>query len=85
MPALFAELVVLVLAGVVGYYLGRGSSERTVVDAAESQRLREENLALRGLVGRLKDLAWDHRELDSALSTILIDEIRTYERKQLGP
>jgi hypothetical protein len=85
MPALFAELVVLVLAGVVGYNLGRGSSERTVVDAAESQRLREENVALRGLVGRLKDLAWDHRELDSALSTILIDEIRTYERKQLGP
>ena len=85
MPALLAELVVLVLAGVVGYYLGRGSSERTVVDATALEQLRGEVLELRALVGRLKDLAWDHRELDSALSTILIDEIRTYERKQLGP
>ena len=85
MPALIAELLVLVLAGVVGYYLGRGSSERTAVDAAALERLRGEVLGLRALVGRLKDLAWDHRELDSALSTILIDEIRTYERKQLGP
>jgi hypothetical protein len=85
MPALLAELVVLVLAGVVGYYLGRGSSERTVVDAATMERLRGEVVELRALVGRLKDLAWDHRELDSALSTILIDEIRTYERKQIDP
>jgi hypothetical protein len=85
MPALIAELLVLVLAGVVGYYLGRSASDRSNVDAATLEQFRQENLALRGLVGRLKDTAWDHRELDSALSTIIIDEIRTYERKQLGP
>lgn len=85
MPALIAELLVLVLAGVVGYYLGRNASDRSHVDAATLEQTRQENLALRGLVGRLKDTAWDHRELDSALSTIIIDEIRTYERKQLGP
>lgn len=85
MPALIAELLVLVLAGTVGYYLGRNASERSTVDAAALERTRQENLALRGLVDRLKDTAWDHRELDSALSTIIIDEIRAYERKQLGP
>ncbi|WP_020578784.1 hypothetical protein [Actinopolymorpha alba] len=46
-------------------------------------RLRREKAALRDLVARLKDLAWDQRELDPHLSTIIIDEIRTYEKKEL--
>jgi hypothetical protein len=85
MPALIAELLVLVLAGVVGYHLGRNASDRASVDAAALEQARADALALHALVDRLKDTAWDHRELDSALSTIIIDEIRTYERKQLGP
>jgi hypothetical protein len=85
MPALIAELLVLVLAGTVGYYWGRNAAARASVDALTVEQVRQETLALRVLVGRLKDTAWDHRELDSALSTIIIDEIRTYERKQLGP
>ena len=42
--------------------------------------------ALRALVDDLKETAWDHRELDSPLSTIVIDKIRTYERhrRELG-
>ncbi|MEQ4209228.1 hypothetical protein ABN028_32855 [Actinopolymorpha sp. B17G11] len=48
-----------------------------------AERLRRENAALRGLVDRLKDIAWDQRELDPNLSTIIIDEIRTYEKKEL--
>lgn len=47
-------------------------------------RLRRERAELRQLIERLKDLAWDQRELDSHLSTIVIDEIRTYEKKELG-
>ena len=47
-------------------------------------RLRRERAELRQLVERLKDLAWDQRELDSHLSTIVIDEIRTYEKRELG-
>lgn len=43
---------------------------------------RAELAALRELVADLKDIAYDHRELDSALSTILIDRIRTYERQR---
>jgi len=56
----------------------------TVVWAlAYAARARREKAALRSLVDRLKDIAWDQRELDPALSTILIDEIRTFEKKEL--
>jgi hypothetical protein len=85
MPALIAELIVLALAGTLGYFLGRGASVRASVDAATVAQVRQEILGLRALVSRLKDTAWEHRELDSALSTIIIDEIRTYEKKELGP
>ena len=42
---------------------------------------------LRDLVDDLKETAWDHRELDSALATIIIDKIRSHERRgrELGP
>ncbi|REF36244.1 hypothetical protein [Thermasporomyces composti] len=50
---------------------------------AEVRRLRRQVATLRELVERLKELAWDHRELDPSLSTIVIDEIRTYEKKEL--
>ena len=59
------------------------TAERTIVDAATLEQVRREIHGLRALVGRLKDTAWDHRELDSALSTIIIDEIRTYEKREL--
>lgn len=44
-------------------------------------REREELQRLRILVDDLKETAWDHRELDSALATIVIDKIRTHERR----
>lgn len=47
-----------------------------------SRRERAELLALRGLVDDLKETAWDHRELDSPLATIVIDKIRSHERAQ---
>jgi hypothetical protein len=45
------------------------------------RRDRTELNALRTLVDDLKETAWDHRELDSALATIIIDKIRTHERR----
>jgi uncharacterized membrane protein len=83
----FILLLVLVvggLAGAVGYVVGRGAAGQAAMDAATMEQVRRDNLALRALFARVKDLAWDHRELDPALSTIVIDEIRTYERRELG-
>jgi len=78
-------LVLVVLAGVLGYVLGRSTGSRGAVDAATVESVRREITALRALVQRLKDLAWDQRELDSTLSTIVIDEIRAHEKKELEP
>lgn len=36
--------------------------------------------ALEGLVDRIREIAYDHRDLDSALASIITDEIRNYER-----
>jgi len=47
-----------------------------------ARRARQENAELRALVNKLKDIAWDQRELDPSLSTIIIDEIRTHEKKK---
>jgi hypothetical protein len=82
--AFLAELLVLALAVAIGYLLGRNAAVRGSVDPATVEAVRHEIAGLRGLVGRIKDTAWDHRELDSALSTIIMDEIRTYEKKELG-
>jgi len=51
------------------------------------RRERVELDRLRALVDDLKETAWDHRELDSALATIMIDKIRAHERRgrELGP
>ena len=55
--------------------------------SALSQRERTELNQLRSLVDDVKETAWDHRELDSPLATIIIDQIRAHERRnrELGP
>jgi hypothetical protein len=79
-------LVLLVaVAGVAGFGLGRNAAGQAAVDAATVEQVRREIAGLRALVSRIKDTAWDHRELDSPLATIVIDEIRTYEKKELEP
>jgi hypothetical protein len=80
---LLVLLVVAAVAGVAGYALGRTASAQAAVDAETVEAVRREVLGLRTLVARLKDTAWDHRELDSALATIIVDEIRAYEKKEL--
>lgn len=44
----------------------------------DRKRLQE----LEALVTNLRELAYQHRELDSTLSTIITDEIRTFENHQ---
>jgi len=74
-------LVVLGTCWVV-FHLVMQSGTTSALDRREPAELD----ALRGLVDDLKETAWDHRELDSALSTIVIDKIRTFERhrRELG-
>ncbi len=77
MPELLGLLVVVALVWLVVHLLNRSGSGPGL-----RERERAELLDLRELVDDLKETAWDHRELDSALSTIIIDKIRTYERQR---
>jgi hypothetical protein len=82
MTAAIGVLVVLAVLWATVVILDRTSGLR--LDPREHQELED----LRILVDDLKQTAWDHRELDSALATIVIDKIRAYERRgrpELGP
>ena len=71
-------LVMVIVGGVIVFLVNALTNRPDALAARE----RAELSGLRGLVGDLKDIAYDHRELDSALATIMIDRIRTYERQQ---
>jgi len=73
---LLGILLVLGFLGVMIYLFSAGTASRAL-----NQQERNELNQLRALVDDLKETAWDHRELDSALSTIMIDKIREYERR----
>lgn len=36
------------------------------------------------LLAKIRETAWDNRDLDSALATIILDDIRSWERKTQG-
>ena len=80
-------LVALVIVGamvwLVVYLVNQSAGVQQKVDGRERVELER----LRNLVDDLKETAWDHRELDSALATIIIDKIRSHERRgrELGP
>jgi hypothetical protein len=78
---LIGLLLVLGLSWVV-FHLVTQAGTTSALDRRERAELED----LRTLVDDLKETAWDHRELDSPLSTIVIDKIRTYERhrRELG-
>ncbi|MGZ4436558.1 MAG: hypothetical protein ACXVXE_10015 [Nocardioidaceae bacterium] len=80
MPELLLGLFVVVLVvGLAVHLLTRNTAALSL-----GQRERAELADLRALVDDLKETAWVHRELDSALSTIIIDMIRSYERRDRG-
>jgi hypothetical protein len=72
---LIAVLLVAGLTWLVVRVVSMTSAGQTL-----APRERRELEGLRALVDDLKETAWEHRELDSPLSTIVIDKIRTYER-----
>ena len=80
-------LVALAIVGamiwLVVYLVNQSAGVQQRVDGRERVELER----LRNLVDDLKETAWDHRELDSALATIIIDKIRSHERRgrELGP
>ena len=74
--SLLGVLLVLGFLALMVYFFSAGSAARAL-----NQRERGELEGLRALVDDLKETAWDHRELDSPLSTIMIDKIREYERR----
>jgi hypothetical protein len=76
---LIGLVVVLACLGVVIYLTSAGAASRSL-----NQAERDELNGLRDLVDDLKETAWQHRELDSALSTIIIDQIRDHERRWRG-
>jgi len=82
---LLAVLGVVVVVAAVIAVSGRPAvptlPDGTPVNARDLAEL--ENL--RVLVDDLKETAWDHREIDPDLSTILIDKIRTFERHKHDP
>jgi hypothetical protein len=84
-----ALLVVVVIVVAMVWLIARLANQNAALQALD-RRERAELMHLRALVDDLKETAWDHRELDSPLSTIIIDKIRTHERQQrpgreLGP
>ncbi len=69
-------LLVLVVVGVAIVGLAAYSRVNDRVRALEA-----ENRKLRAALEDVKELAWSHRELDSDLSTIIIDSIRSAQRE----
>lgn len=83
MTAVIGVLILLAVLWATVTVVGMLAGPRTM-DVGD----REELQRLRILVDDLKQTAWDHRELDSALATIIIDKIRAHERRrrpELGP
>jgi hypothetical protein len=74
---LLGILLVVGLLGVMVYAFSAGTTSRAL-----NQQEREELNGLRDLVDDLRETAWEHRELDSPLSTIIIDKIRQHERRR---
>jgi len=77
-------VIVVVVAAAVFWVVLRLTTQSSTAQPLD-RRERSELDSLRTLVDDLKETAWDHRELDSPLSTIIIDKIRTYERRRRDP
>jgi hypothetical protein len=80
---LLLVVLALVVLGATAY-----SSSQAGVRAAEAEaRVRAaqaEVRRLQALVEDIREVAWSHRELDSALATIIIDTIRNSQREDRG-
>ena len=76
--ALAEAAAIMLVAGLVIVWV-----VRAVVDALGPSRADRTELArLQQLVDDLRELAWDHREIDPDLATIVLDKIRSSERRR---
>jgi hypothetical protein len=77
--ALAEAVLVMLVAGAILVVL-----VRTAGEALSGGRLADEQRAelarLTALVQDLRELAWDHRDIDPDLATIVLDKIRSSER-----
>lgn len=78
---LLLALVAVVVVVLLVVMATSRSDSHAMRDQVELGAARQELADLRILVDDLRELAYEHRELDSALSTLLVDRIRTYERR----
>ena len=74
-------LLALVIVGALVWLVVHLVNQYTAAQPLDRHE-RAELLGLKALVDDLKETAWDHRELDSPLATIIIDKIRTHERRE---
>jgi hypothetical protein len=77
MSGLLLTVLVLALTGVVAVVWVAGRQGLSHQERRELVRLKE-------LVTNLREIAHEHRELDSNLAVIILDEIKNSERKDLG-
>ncbi|MDR7252480.1 hypothetical protein J2X46_001456 [Nocardioides sp. BE266] len=75
---LFVAVLVALVAGGVGYVLGRSS---VPLGPEDSTAIAERD----AFIEQLRELAWQHRDVSPELSTIVIDEIATHHRRLSGP
>lgn len=67
-----------IVSVVVGLLLGKYLNRTNTIARKEKREL----LELRDLVDRVSDIAFEHREIEPAVTTIIIDEVRK-TRKEL--
>ena len=78
LPIILVGLTVFMVVWLV--QMSMQGTERTALERRE----RVELDGLRTLVDDLRETAWDHRELDSALAPIILEKIRAFERGNRG-
>jgi hypothetical protein len=79
---MLAPVLGLLIVGVLVWMVVHLVASSTAPQQTLDRRERAELEALRALVDDLKETAWQHRELDSALSVVVIDTIRDHERRR---
>ncbi len=79
--ALVEAVVIMVVAGAVLVVLVRAAGEAMGGGRLAAEQ-RAELARLTALVDDLRELAWEHREIDPDLSTIVLDKIRSSERER---
>ena len=82
MIVLVEAILVMLVAGAVVVAIVKAWSAAQRDSTTLTHGERAELARLTDLVEDLKELAWDHREIDPDLATILIEKIRASERSR---